>query len=139
MIRIRGLELDVYLGVRDDEQTAPRLAIADIALEIDLEKASRTDDLADTVDYDVLCEAVRRHCSPHQYGGAPRRYALIERLAGEIAEICLAFDGRIEAAEVTVGKPGAVNGAHAVEVNMAVSRPGHPIARTSQPRDGEIV
>lgn len=119
MIRIRGLELEVYLGVRKDEQTAPRVAIADIALEIDLAKASRTDDLADTVDYDMLCDAVRRHCSPHQFGGEPRRYALIERLAGEIAEICLAFDGRIEAAEVTVGKPGAVKGAHTVEVIMA--------------------
>ena len=117
-LRICGLELEVYLGVRDDEQAAPRMAIADIALDIDLAKASRTDDLADTVDYDALCDALRRRCAPHRYGAEPRRYALIERLAGEIADICLAFDGRIKSVEVIVGKPGASPGTRTVQVEI---------------------
>lgn len=117
-IRICGLELEVYLGVRDDEQAAPRTAIADIALEIDLSKAARTDDLADTVDYDALCRALREHCSPHQLDGSPRRYALVERLAGEIADTCLAFDGRIKAVEVTVGKPGAVANTRTIQIEI---------------------
>ena len=46
------------------------------------------------------------------------RFALVERLAGEIAGICLGFDPRIESVRVTVGKPGAIIGAETVEVEL---------------------
>lgn len=121
-IRICGLRLEVYLGVREDEQEAPRTAVADIALDLDLSKAARTDDIADTVDYDALSRVLLDHCSPHTRGGAPRRYALVERLAADVAETCLAFDGRIEAVEVTVGKPGAIADARTVEASVQLRR-----------------
>ena len=116
-IRIRNLQFPVYLGVYDAEQKAPRPVVADIELGLDLARAAASDDLADTVDYDALAGAVRTACE----AGAsrpPRRYALVERLAAEIADICLAFDPRIEWARVTVGKPGAVAGAETVEVSL---------------------
>ncbi len=112
-IRIRHLQLSVFLGVYPEEQAAPRPAVADIELGLDLSRAAASDDLADTVDYDALSQAVRAACC------APSsRRALVERLAGEIAGICLAFDPRIETVRVTVGKPGAVAGVETVEAEL---------------------
>ena len=111
-IRIRKL-LSVFLGVYAEEQAAPRPAVADIELGLDLSRAAAGDSLADTVDYDALSHAIRDACC------APtKRYALVERLAGEISDICLGFDPRIESVRVTVGKPGAVAVAETVEVEI---------------------
>ena len=114
-VRIRKLQLSVFLGVYAEEQLAPRPVVADIELGLDLSRAAASDDLADTVDYDALTQAVRAACCA---GNPVKRYALVERLAGEIADICLAFDPRIETVRVTVGKPGAVAGAETVEAEI---------------------
>ena len=111
-IRIRKLQLSVYLGVYAKEQEAPRPVVADIELGLDLSRAAASDALADTVDYAALADAIRVRCA------APRRYALVERLAGEIADICLGFDPRIESVRVTVGKPGAIIDTETVEVEL---------------------
>ena len=117
-IRIKHLQLSVFLGVYAEEQVAQRPAVADIELGLDLSHAASSDSLADTVDYDALSGAIRAKCC------APtRRYALVERLAGDIADICLAFDPRIESVHVTVGKPGAVAAADTVEVEILRRRP----------------
>ena len=116
-IRIRHLQLSVFLGVYPEEQVAPRPAVADIELGLDLSRAAVSDSLADTVDYDALSQTIRAACC------APsRRYALVERLAGEIADLCLAFDSRIETVRITVGKPGAVTDAETVEVEVSRHR-----------------
>ena len=111
-IRVRKLQLSVFLGVYPDEQKAPRTTFVDIELGLDLSRAASTDALADTVDYDALSQSICTHCAP------PRRFALVERLAGEIADICLGFDPRIESVRATVGKPGAIIGAETVEVEL---------------------
>ena len=111
-IRVRKLQLSVYLGVRTEEQLAPRPVVVDIELGLDLSHAAASDALADTVDYDALSQSICARCAP------PRRFALVERLAGEIAGICLGFDPRIESVRVTVGKPGAIAGAETVEVEL---------------------
>ncbi len=119
LIRIRSLELDVFLGVYEAEQAAPRRAVADIELGVDLSRAAASDDLADTVDYDALARTVRDAVSAQ--ATTSKRYALVERLAGEIADICLAFDPRVESARVIVAKPGAIPAA-SVEVEIRRSR-----------------
>ena len=111
-IRMRKLKLSVFLGVYAEEQESPRPVIADIELGLDLSRAAMTDALADTVDYAALTETIRARCAP------PRRYALVERLAAEIADLCLVFDSRIESVRVAVGKPGAVAAAETVEVEL---------------------
>ncbi len=124
-IRIRKLQLSVYLGVYAKEQLMPRPVVADIELGLDLSRAMASDALSDTVDYDALSQAIRSVCSADAtpIGADPRRYALVERLAGDIADICLAFDPRIESVRVNVGKPGAVAGADTVEVEILRRRP----------------
>ena len=119
-IRIRKLQLSVFLGVYDKEQLAPRPVVADIELGLDLSHAAASDALSDTVDYDALVEEILSFCSADATptGCDPMHYALVERLAGEIADICLGFDERIESVRVTVGKPGAIIGAETVEVEL---------------------
>ncbi len=116
-VRIRKLQLSVFLGAYAEEQAARRPAVVDIELGLDLSRATTSDSLADTVDYDALSQAFRAACC-----ALTKRYALVERLAGEIADICLAFDPRIETVRVTVGKPGAVASAETVEVEIFRSR-----------------
>ncbi len=120
-IRIRHLQLSVFLGVYAKEQLMPRPVVADIELGLDLSRAVASDALSDTVDYDALSQAIRSVCSADAtpIGADPMRYALVERLAGDIADICLAFDSRIESVRVTVGKPGAIVGAETVEIELS--------------------
>jgi dihydroneopterin aldolase len=82
----------------------------DLELLMDLAPAGRTDDLAATVDYGLLCEAVRLVIE-----GPPVR--LLERLAELVAERALAVaSGRADGVVVTVRKlrppvPVALSGA----------------------------
>ncbi len=119
-VRIRKLQLSVFLGVYPEEQVAPRPAVADIELGLDLSRAAASDSLKDTIDYDALSQVIRGLCSVDAtpIGCDPMRFALVEHLAGEIADICLGFDPRIESVRVTVGKPGAIICAETVEVEL---------------------
>jgi dihydroneopterin aldolase len=119
-IRIRRLQLSVYLGVYPEEQFVPRPAVVDIELGLDLSHAAKTDSLADTVNYDALSQAIRSVCSADAIpvGADPKRYALVERLAGDIVDICLAFDRRIKSVRVIVGKPGALFCAETVQIEI---------------------
>ena len=95
-IRIDGLrELGVH-GVLPEEQTRPQPFEIDVELYVDLTAASESDDLDDTVDYGAVCEAISRVVRSE-------RYALLERLAARIAEVC-AVDTRVQRVSVTVRK-----------------------------------
>ena len=95
-IRIDGLrELGVH-GVLPEEQTRPQPFEIDVELYVDLDAASESDDLDDTVDYGAVCESISRVVSSE-------RYALLERLAARIAEVC-AVDTRVQRVAVTVRK-----------------------------------
>jgi 7,8-dihydroneopterin aldolase/epimerase/oxygenase len=75
----------------------------DVTLEIDLRRAAASDDLGDTVDYAVLCERLVRIV-------ASTSYALLERLAADI--LAAVFDDpRVARAQVTIAKPGILDGA----------------------------
>lgn len=119
IICIRNLKLSVFLGVYEWEQKAPRPVVATIRLSVDLTKASMTDNLSDTVDYGALSEKIIETYStesPNNHSAV--RYALIEKLAGDIAETCLDFDYRIENVRINISKPGAIPAADTVEVEV---------------------
>jgi dihydroneopterin aldolase len=96
VILISGLrELGVH-GVLPEEQVRAQPFEVDVELEVDLASAAKSDDLADTVDYGTLAEAIRNVVRTE-------RYALLERLAGRIAEVCRS-DVRVRSVTVTVRK-----------------------------------
>jgi dihydroneopterin aldolase len=97
-IELRGLRVLARVGVLPFEQSQDQPVEIDLDLVADLGAAAASDDLADTIDYGAVCAAVE-HDVVH---GGP--VALLERLAGRIADVVLALDGRIAAVDVTVRK-----------------------------------
>lgn len=95
-VELRGLRLLVTVGVLDHERTGPQPVEVDLDVACDLAAAAASDDLADTVDYGTLCDAVAA------VAGA-RPYLLLEALAGAIADVVLGTDG-VSGVEVTVRK-----------------------------------
>ncbi|GIF25274.1 dihydroneopterin aldolase [Actinoplanes tereljensis] len=99
MIKLSGLRAKGHHGVYDFERAEGQDFVVDVVLELDLEKATKTDDVADTVHYGELATALVAVLT-----GEPVN--LIETLAGRLLDVCLA-DPRVDAAEVTVHKPQA--------------------------------
>ena len=80
-ILIPGLrELGIH-GVLPEERVRPQPFEVNIELHVDLAKAGASDDLADTVDYSTVCDAVSKVVSSESY-------QLLERLAQRIGEVC---------------------------------------------------
>jgi 7,8-dihydroneopterin aldolase/epimerase/oxygenase len=98
-IALRDLTARGRHGVFPEEREHGQLFRVDVALGVDTSAAATSDDLADTVDYGVLADAVVAVIE-----GEPVN--LVETLAARIADTCLA-DPRVEDVEVTVHKPEA--------------------------------
>jgi 7,8-dihydroneopterin aldolase/epimerase/oxygenase len=98
-IAITGLRAFGRHGVLAEEQRDGQTFTIDLRLSLDLTTAAATDDLAETVHYGELAEAVAEAV-------ATTRFALIEALAGHLADLALRH-ARVQAVEVTVHKPQA--------------------------------
>lgn len=113
-IYLRDLVAECVIGVEREERDHPQQVCINVRLSCDLDRAAQTDALPDTVDYkalkDAIVERVRRS-----------RFFLIERLAGEVAALCLDVPG-VEEARVTVDKPGALTGTRSVAVELTRRR-----------------
>jgi dihydroneopterin aldolase len=98
-ITLTGLRARGHHGVYDFERSQGQEFVVDVTLELDLDQAAESDDLADTVDYGRLANRL-----VEIVGGQPVN--LIETLADRLATACLA-DPLVLAATVTVHKPQA--------------------------------
>ena len=98
-ITIAGLRAFGRHGVYDFERRDGQDFVVDAVLELDLAPAAASDDVADTVHYGELAEALAR-----VVGGEPVN--LLETLAARLAAVCLA-DARVGAVTITVHKPQA--------------------------------
>lgn len=99
VIRLTGLRVRGRHGVYDFERANGQDFVVDVALELDLTTAGRSDEVTDTVHYGELADALVAIV-----GGEPVN--LLETLAQRLVEACLA-DVRVAAATVTVHKPQA--------------------------------
>jgi dihydroneopterin aldolase len=95
-ILVPGLRALGVHGVLPEERERPQPFEVSLELHVDLAKAGASDDLADTVDYGAVCDAVVRIVTDESY-------ALLERLATRIAEACRA-DERVTGVVVEVRK-----------------------------------
>lgn len=98
-IELSGLRMRGRHGVFDSERRAGQDFVVDVALELDLSLAAASDDLAATVDYGALAQALAQ-----VVGGEPVN--LLETLADRLAAVCLG-DERVAFVTVTVHKPQA--------------------------------
>jgi dihydroneopterin aldolase len=98
-ITLTGLRARGHHGVYDFERQEGQDFIVDAVLEVDLARASATDEVADTIHYGELAERLVAIIS-----GEP--FNLIETLAARLLDVCLA-DRRVAGATITVHKPQA--------------------------------
>jgi dihydroneopterin aldolase len=102
-------------GDMPEERESRQPFEVDIVVHLDLDAASRSDDLDQTVDYGPLTEIARRIVEE-------RSYHLIEALAGAIADEVLAAVPRIDQVEVRVRKPRAPLSVSFETVEAAITR-----------------
>ena len=114
-IRISDLSVQGILGIKPDERVNKQEVLVNATLWVDTRPASRSDDIADAINYRTITKAMIAHIE----AGEPM---LVERLVAELAEICLETDPRVQAAEVTVEKPGALRHARSVGITIHRSR-----------------
>jgi len=116
-IHIRDLLLRGIVGINEDERRNRQDILLNITMEADTQPAAASDSIEDAVNYRTVTKAIISHVE----GEKPM---LVERLAAEIAEICLESDDRVAEVEVTVEKPGALRFARSVGVTIRRSRDG---------------
>jgi dihydroneopterin aldolase len=116
-ITISGIRGTGHHGVFEHERINGQEFTVDVTLTVDTQRAASTDDLADTVDYGAIAEAVHTLIV-----GEPCK--LIETLADRIARVCLAVEG-VLGIVVTVHKPKAPIAVPFADVTVVVERGRH--------------
>ena len=95
-VDIKGLRVDAHVGVSDEERSNAQTLVVDVRIAADLERASRSDEIADTIDYAQASAAIVERIRS-------LRPKLLEHLAGEVAETLLSFP-RVRAVTVQISK-----------------------------------
>jgi dihydroneopterin aldolase len=114
-IFINGLALHAYHGVMQHEAKVGQSFALDLLLDIDLDAASRSDKLKDTVSYDVVVKTASE-------AFRAKRYRLVEAAAGAVADALLAQFAPLRSVRVTVHKPHAPIAATFTDVGVVVTR-----------------
>ena len=113
-ISLHGISGYGHHGVFDFEREQGQRFVVDVTCWLDLSAASASDDLADTLDYGALTQAVVADIE-----GEPVN--LIEALALRVARTCLKTS-RVESVGVTVHKPDAPINADVADVAVTLTR-----------------
>ena len=113
-IRLEGLRVFGHHGVFDHERGNGQDFVIDLVLSVSAERAAQTDDVADTVHYGEVADAVAQIVA-----GDPVN--LIETLAEHIADRVLAFPG-VFVVRVTMHKPQAPIQQQFTDVSVTITR-----------------
>jgi dihydroneopterin aldolase len=97
-VKISVVDLEVFyrVGVLDEERAKPQRLLLTIEMECDFSAASRTDSIADTIDYFTVSQRLLKF-------GEDKSWKLIEKLATDIHEMILS-EFKPESASVLVKK-----------------------------------
>ncbi len=109
-IFISGLEVETIIGVYDWEREKPRPLFIDLEIGCDISSSSYSDDITDTIDYDLLSKEISSFA-------ATANYQLIETFAEAVAQIVLSQNG-CEWVKLKINKPGAVKNATSVGISI---------------------
>ena len=112
---LKGIEIFGRHGCHIEEQQRGQIFKVDIELNLNLEKAGKTDDINETVDYPQVLFDVEKIV-----GGTPRK--LIETVAEEIAETLLKNYPCVESLKVVLHKPNAPLLVRYAEAAVEISR-----------------
>ncbi len=110
-IQINQLQIKAIVGVHPWERHRPQNLLIDLTLGVDLNQASQSDLLSETIDYDTLCTFITQQISQTSF-------QLIEKVAGFINEQLLAHYPTLQQVTVSVTKPVAISNAQSVQVTL---------------------
>ena len=120
-IHIRDILVRCIIGLNPEEREKKQDVIISLTLEGDLRKAGESDDLDNTIDYKTIKNRVISFTEANSF-------LLIERLAHEIAFLCLQHP-RVQGVNVILDKPGALRFARSVAVDIYRTRKNYPKER----------
>jgi dihydroneopterin aldolase len=115
LIRISGIKGLGYHGVFEAERANGQDFYVDVELEVDLTRASVSDDVKDTINYAEVTELVVEEITTDPV-------ALIEKLAGRIAERIKETYPQAALVTITVHKPQAPVSADVKDISVTISR-----------------
>lgn len=112
---IEGLKVETVIGIYDWERAITQPLFFDVIMDACHLKAAETDDVADVINYQAVCERINSVCQQTQA-------QLLERLAQVVADMILA-EFNVDKVFVKIMKPTAINQAKAVGVQIERSKP----------------
>jgi dihydroneopterin aldolase len=113
-IFLRGLAIECIIGFIEWERRIKQTVVIDLELPVDCRRASRSDEVADTLDYKQVAKRVIAFVSDSQF-------KLVETLAERIAMLILSEFG-LPWVRVALNKPGAIRGSRDVGVLIERTR-----------------
>ncbi len=109
-VEIKGLLVRAIIGINEWERRDRQDVVIDICMFTDTRPAGRSDDIADALNYRSVAKRIIALAEASQF-------FLVERLAEEIARICVQEFG-VPKVRVSVEKPGAVRFSRSVGVTI---------------------
>lgn len=98
-IELTNIRAYGYTGFLPEEQTLGQWFEVDLTIDLDLAPSGQSDQLTDTLNYCLAIEATKTIIKT-------AKFALVERLATEIAQAILKFE-RVQQVRVRLHKPAA--------------------------------
>ena len=113
-IIISNLKVDTVIGTLPEERTKTQVLLINIELYLPLQKAGKSDNLLDSVDYSQIEAKIVKMSKK-------AKFSLIERFAEEVADICLK-ENLVSHVKIEVAKPRALK--HSAKVSVCIERKG---------------
>jgi dihydroneopterin aldolase/D-erythro-7,8-dihydroneopterin triphosphate epimerase len=109
-IYIRDLQVRCIIGIEPEERREKQDILVNIILYTDCTIPGKTDNINDALDYKKVKKTILKSIENSSF-------YLIEKLAEEIAAICLSFE-KVKGVTVTIDKPGVLRFARSVAVEI---------------------
>ena len=116
LIKIENMEFYAYHGCYDQEQVVGNRFLVDLEISANLDKATLSDNIEDTLNYQNAYEIVKEQMNI--------KSRLLEHVAGRILDELFSRFTEIEKATVRVSKMNPPMGGQMERVSVTLSRPG---------------
>ena len=113
-IRITDLKVRTIIGINSWERKTKQDVLINVMMDVDVSKAVRSDNIADTIDYKTITKKIIAAVNES-------KFFLLEKLTDMILQLVMA-DPQVRKATVRVDKPRALRYTHSVSVELQASR-----------------
>ncbi len=113
-INIKNLLLRTIIGLNSWERTKKQDIILNISIETNIEKATKTDSIEDSINYRTLNKKIINEVEKTSF-------FLLERLAAFVLDLIFEYD-KVDRATVEIDKPNALRFAKSVSIQLSRKR-----------------